>query len=107
MIRRILSVVVGVILTVSVFRAVGTVGSTGEFKSYTFTAFLQYAETLQPPEVSIPLINLSSWPDWLRWLGEALNGIITAVNGVSTFVGTVFYFFYSIWQFLLSPPLPA
>lgn len=105
MIRRILSVVVGVILAVSVFRAVGPYD--GEFRPYTFTAFLQYAQTLEPPEVSISLINLSSWPDWLRWLGEALNGIITAVNGVSTFVGTVFYFFYSVWQFMLNPPAPA
>lgn len=107
MIRRILSVVVGVILTVSVFRAVGTVGSTGELKPYTFTAFLQYAETLQPPEVSIPLIDLSFWPDWLRWFGEALNGIISALNGVSTFVGTVFYFFYALWDFLITSPQPA
>ena len=103
MIRRVLCIAVGIILAVSVYhRSVHT-----SHAPYTFTGLLQYAETLEPPEVSIPLIDLSSWPDWIRWFGESLNGIIRAVNGVTTFVSSAFYFLYSMWEFLNDPRQPV
>ena len=107
MVKRIFCVVVGSLLIASVssFAVFGR-DPHGDIPVYTFTGFIQWAESLRPPDVSIPLIDVSSWPSWIQWFGSGLNGILTALNGVSSFVSIVIYFFWQIGAFIFDPTVP-